>query len=156
MLLLAMVSQGRNVRAEPTLGVVFPPKPALVYLFLFFFSLRNFVLKSFRGRHGLASAVGPHVIFEGANHMCTNACTAWEHLLQLAARLVQPSVAVRCQITLPVIRVWALILSADSISYNVLTRAAYGVCDIVGPALVVITSNYIQISRASILFLRSA
>lgn len=69
MLSLAMVSQGRNVRAEPTLGVVFPPKPALVYPFLFFFSLRNFVLKSFRGRHGLASAVGPHVIFEGANHV---------------------------------------------------------------------------------------
>lgn len=95
MLSLAVVSQGRNVRAEPTLGVVFPPKPALVYLF-FFFSLRNFVLKNIRGRHGLASAVGPHVIFEG-QITCTNACTAWEHLLQLAARLVQPSEPLKTQ-----------------------------------------------------------
>lgn len=36
MLSLAVVSQGRNVRAEPTLGLVFPPKPTLVYLFFFF------------------------------------------------------------------------------------------------------------------------
>lgn len=42
----------------------------------FFFSLRNFVLKNFRGRHGLASAVGLHVIFEG-QITCTS--TTWEH-----------------------------------------------------------------------------
>lgn len=36
--------------------------------FSFFSSLRNFVLKSFLGRHDLASVLGPHVIVEGANH----------------------------------------------------------------------------------------
>lgn len=63
----AMVAQGRNACPEPTLEAVFL-FPRANRRFSFFSSLRNFVLKSFRGRHDLASVVGPHVIVEGANH----------------------------------------------------------------------------------------
>lgn len=88
----AVVAQGRNACPELTLEVVFL-FPRANRRFSFFSSLRNFVLKSFRGRHDLASVFGPHVIVAGANrtHPCMqrkgNAASCCDLVLALCNHL---------------------------------------------------------------------